>query len=159
MIATVSPRPTPRAASPPATFLTWSAYSPQVSETSSSFVRSATSSATAPAVIWNASQTVLASMAGGRSVLRSAVLLSKGAPLSFPEKEPNAALPDLEALTGQATDVVRQPEREQPDDEHEADDAGFLHQGVGDGLAPDQLHEGPEDVPAVEGQEREQVHD
>ena len=82
MIATVSPLPTPRAASPPATFLAWSAYSAHVSDTSSSFVRSATWSATASAVIWNASQTVLASMAGGRSVLRSTVLLSNGAPLS-----------------------------------------------------------------------------
>ena len=49
--ATVSPRPTPRPARPPAYSRTRAEYSPQVMETASPRVRSATSSARSAAVI------------------------------------------------------------------------------------------------------------
>jgi hypothetical protein len=60
MHASVSPRLSPSFARPPAIVRTLSAYSRQVSETSSPRVRIATSSGRFAAVIWNASQTVRA---------------------------------------------------------------------------------------------------
>ncbi len=65
MIATVSPRPMPRAASPAAIFSTRCAYSAHVIENSSPFVRMAGWSARSSAVSWKASAIVLASSARG----------------------------------------------------------------------------------------------
>src|SRR5436305_15185933 len=64
-----------------------------------------------------------------------------------------------EALAREHADVVRQPDREQHQDEREADHPGALHGAVGHRPAADLLHYRPEDVTAVERQEREQVHD
>ena len=65
MIATVSPRPIPSAASPPAIFSTCCAYSAHVIEYSSPFVRIAGWSAWSSAVSWKASAIVFASSARG----------------------------------------------------------------------------------------------
>ncbi len=56
--ATVSPRPMPSAASPPAIRRTRSAYSAQLISTPPPGVRSATASGRSAAVIWKASQSV-----------------------------------------------------------------------------------------------------
>lgn len=56
----------------------------------------------------------------------------------------------IEALAGQSADVVGEADGEEADDEHEADDAGALHDAEGDGPAADLLDRGPEDVAAVE---------
>ena len=64
--AIVAPRSSPRPASPAATRRTLSAYSRQLIENSSSFVRSAQRSGWASAVTWKASATVAAAIPGGR---------------------------------------------------------------------------------------------
>src|SRR3954468_3738516 len=65
MSATLSPRFTPRPASPAARSRTRSAYSRQVIDTAPPSVRSATSSAIAEALRWKASHSVAASRPGG----------------------------------------------------------------------------------------------
>src|SRR5215211_228630 len=65
----------------------------------------------------------------------------------------------LEALAREPVDVVRQAHQEDQDHQHEADHPGALHHAERHGLAPDLLHNRPEDVAAVEWEEREQVHD
>ena len=55
--------------------------------------------------------------------------------------------------------VRRGVDQEQPDHEHEPNYARPLHHGERYRSAPDLLHDGPEDVAAVEREEREQVDD
>src|SRR4051794_4929125 len=71
----------------------------------------------------------------------------------------SATLPDPEALAAQRVDVVREADREERQHEDEADQAGLLHDAERDRLAAQLLGDGPEDVTAVERQEREQVDD
>src|SRR6476469_2519604 len=66
-------------------------------------------------------------------------------------------LPHPEARATEPSDVVGQPDHEQHDHEHEPDRAGALHDAERDRPAADLLRHGPEDVAAVERQEREQV--
>src|SRR4051794_20293328 len=142
--ATVSPRRTPSRASPPARASTRSRSPLHVSETSSSFVRTATRSGWSSAVIRNASAIVRAPTA------RRAGVASVVSPMGL-------TLPDLEAVAGQSPGVVAEADQEQHDHEREADEAGTLHDAEGDRAAAHLLRHGPEDVAAVEGQEREQV--
>src|SRR3954452_18355515 len=152
--ATVSPLPTPSAARPAATDRTRSAYSLHVQENSSSFVRIATRSGWASAVSWNASHAVAASIPAGRSVALSAVFTSI----------PRGSLPlmgsaNIEAAVVEAVDVVREADREQDHHQQEPHHAGPLHDPEGDRAPTDLLHEAPEDVAAVQRQEREQIDD
>src|SRR3954452_7149815 len=144
--ATVSPRRTPSPARPPASASTRSRSSAQVSETASSFVRTATRSPWSSAVSRNASAIERASrerrVAGAVGV----------APAP-------ATLPDAEAPAREPPDVVREADEEERQHEREADEARPLHDAEGDGAAPDLLRECPEDVAAIERQEREQVDD
>src|SRR3954469_22822724 len=153
--ATVSPLPTPRAARPAATDRTRSAYSLHVQENSSSFVRIATRSGWASAVSWNASHAVAASIPAGRSVALSAVFTS--IPGEAYPSGPRPAI--LEPAVVEAVDVVREPDREQDHHQQEPHHAGPLHDAEGDRAPADLLHEAPEDVAAVQRQEREQVDD
>src|SRR5918999_593951 len=140
----VSPRPSPIPARPAATRSTLAAYSPQVMLTSSSLVLSATLSALSRAVVWNASATVAASRAVGRSVVAPST---------------TRRLPDLEAFVGQPVDVVREPDEEHEQHQHHPDESRPLHDAERDRFAADLLDDRPEDVAAVERQEREQVDD
>src|SRR6202008_2530917 len=142
---TVSPRPTPSAASPAATRSTRCAYSVQVQLTASPFVRSATVSPHSAAVIWKASQTVCASRAAGRSS-RAAVVLSIYALLRVAR---GRSLPDPEAFPLQSADVVREADGEDQDHEHEPDDARPLHHAQRHRLAAHFLDDGPEEGPPV----------
>src|SRR5215208_3979792 len=84
----------------------------------------------------------------------------RSSPPSHEKPTPNeAASTQLEAAVAQAVDVVRQADREQDQHQQESDGARPFHDAEWDSLASDLLHEAPEDVPAVEGQEREQVDD
>src|SRR5829696_6818856 len=148
MIATVSPRPTPSSCRPRASASTRSRSSDQVSETSSSLVRTATRSGWSSAVIRKASAMVAAPTARDPA--------AAGAVMGRPYLR---GLTDVEALAGQSPDVVRQADHGEPDDEREADEPGPLHGRERDRPAPHLLGQGPEDVPAVERQEREQVDD
>jgi hypothetical protein len=65
MSATVSPRSTPRPASPAARSRTRSAYSRQLIDVAPPLVRRATSSAISVALRWKASHSVAASRPGG----------------------------------------------------------------------------------------------
>src|SRR5215217_6039594 len=140
--ATVSPRPTPSRASPPASASTRSRSCDQVRLTSSSFVRTATRSGLSSTVSRNASVMVWAPTA------RRSFVSPMGRTLS-----------DREALSGQAPDVVRQPDNEQRDHQREADEPGALHDAERDRATAQLLGQRPEDVAAVERQEREQVDD
>src|SRR5436190_12034971 len=164
--ATVSPFSTPSAASPAASSRTRSAYSPQVQVKSSPLVRRAVRSGCASAVSWNASAIVLASSATGASVLRSAVVVVVVAvaivlfvPPPCRLQEPVTRLPDAKSLSLQASYVVGESHNEHQQDKHEPHYAGAFHDAYGHGAATDLLDNGPEDVPAVERQEREEVHD
>ena len=64
-----------------------------------------------------------------------------------------------EPFARQAIDVVRQPDHEQDDHEHEALDPGALHHAEGHRLPAHLLHDRPEDVAAVERKEGEEVDD
>src|SRR5438105_2558877 len=170
MIATVSPRRTPSCARPPATASTRPRSSPQVSETLSSALRTATTSRWLAAVRRNASATVCASTA--RSPTGVIVLLSIVPPLcralsSAPRKLSQCGLKagsrrnsaDVEAWAAERRDVVAEADHEQHHDQHEADHPGPLHHLERDPPTPDLLGHGPEHVPAVQRQEREQVDD
>src|SRR5215217_8504074 len=146
--AIVSPRRTPSACSPRANASTRSRSSAQVSETSSSLVRTATRSGWSSAVIRKASAMVAAPTARDPA--------AAGAVMGRPYLR---GLTDVEALAGQSPDVVRQADHGEPDDEREADEPGPLHGRERDRPAAHLLGQGPEDVPAVERQEREQVDD
>src|SRR3954452_10876533 len=141
--ATVSPRWTPSAARPPASASTRSRSSRHVSEISSSLVRTATRSGKSSAVMRKAS-----AMERARSARRetgAAVVAMR------------PTLPDAESLARESSDVVGQADREQHDYEREAHETGPLHDAEGDRPPAPLLGQGPEDVPAVERQEREQV--
>src|SRR5215218_49872 len=142
--ATVSPRLTPSSASPPASASTRSRSSPHVSATSSPFVRTATRSRKSSAVIRNASAIERACSAR-RETGAAVVAIAR------------PTLPDVEALAGQSSDVVREADEEEHDHEGEADESCPLHHAEGDRAPPHLLGQRPEDVPAVERQEREQV--
>src|SRR3954453_19058006 len=148
MIASVSPRPRPSATRPPASASTRSRRSPHVHRTPSSSVRTATSPARCFAVMRNASASVPASTARAGVVLLSTVSPPPSG-LGLRRRTP----PAPEAPAGQTVDVVRQTDREQRDDEHEADHAGLLHDPERDRAPADLLGHGPEDVPSVERQE------
>src|SRR3954454_5750843 len=135
--ATVSPCATPSPARPPATASTRSRKRAQVKDSASSCVRTAIRSGWVAAVSRKASATVAAAVA----------LLME------------ATLPDAESAVGESAEVVGQADHEQPDHEREADEAGALHDVERDRPPAHLLRQRPEDVPAVEGQEREQVDD
>src|SRR5436190_16929048 len=159
--ATASPRRTPPAASPPAIAWTQAAYSPQVQVNSSPRVRIAGRSGWAAAVAWNASHAVRPSSPAGRSVLLPTVLTSirlEAYPAAAYGKR-FASLSHVETLPGEPADVVRQANREQEHYEQESNRAGALHDPERNRATADLLHQAPEDVPAVQGQEREQVDD
>src|SRR4051794_33270400 len=141
MIAMHWPRSRPSLARPPATASLRSRSWPQVHETSSSFVRTATSSARLAAVMRNASLKVAASMAR-----RAAVGLSM-----------RGVLPHVEAFARQSPDVVGEADDEDEEHQGDADRAGALHDAERDRPAAQLLGDRPEDVPAVERQEREEV--
>src|SRR3954447_24969443 len=142
--ATVSPRRTPSLARPPASASTRSRSSDHVRETESSFVRTATSSGWSSTVSRNASAIERAPRE--RRVAGAVVVAT--AP---------ATLPDAEAAPREPPDVVREADEEEREDEREPDEACPLHDAEGDRPAADLLRERPEDVAAVERQEREQV--
>src|SRR4051794_20503725 len=144
--ATVSPRRTPSLARPPASASTRARSSAQVSETASSFVRTATRSPWASAVSRNASAIERAPRE--RRVAGAVVVATT------PQ-----TLPDAEAPAREPPDVVREADEEEREHEREADEARPLHDAEGDGTAADLLRQRPEDVAAVERQEREQVDD
>src|SRR6476619_5239852 len=141
MIATVSPRPIPSLASPPATSSTRRSSSDHVSETLSSAVRTATIPGWPAAVRRRASLTVGASTA--RPIAGEIVLLSMPSPLqpgfrdalganaisggrgSGYARRPRSA--QVYAGTGQRRDVVGEPDHEDHQDQHEPDHAGALH--------------------------------
>src|SRR5215213_99326 len=142
--ATVSPRRTPSPARPPASASTRSRSSPHVSETASSFVRTATRSPLSSAVSRNASAIERAPTE--RRVTEAVVVAT--AP---------AKLPDAEAVSREPPDVVREPDEEQREHEREPHEAGPLHDAEGHRAAADLLGQRPEDVAPVERQEREEV--
>src|SRR5215212_3403614 len=142
--ATASPRRTPSRASPPASASTRSRSSAHVRLISPSFVRTAVRSPWSSTVSRNAS--VIVRAPSDRRVGAAAVSSPMGANLA-----------DLEALARQPPDVVRQPDHEQPDDQCEADEPRPLHHAERDRPPAHLLGERPEDVPAVERQEREEV--
>src|SRR5215204_5211947 len=143
--ATVSPRLTPSLASPPASASTRSRSSPQVIETPSSLVRTATRSGKSSAVMRNASAIERACSARRET---GAV-----------EVAMRPTLPDAESLPGQSPEVVREADEEQHDHEREPHEAGPLHDAERDRAPAHLLGHRPEDVTAVERQEREQVDD
>src|SRR5436305_4377967 len=166
MIATVSPRPTPSCVRPPATASTRPRSSDHVSETLSWAVRTATTSGWLAAVRRNASATVCASTA--RAPTGAMVLLSivppLGRALSSAQRKTIAVLAkrgsaNAEAWAAERRDVVAQADHEQHHDQHKADHPGPLHHLERDPPTPDLLGHGPEHVPAVQRQEREQVDD
>src|SRR5437868_2133618 len=75
MIATVSPGPTPKAASPPSYRSAHAAYSRQVRRTASPGVRSATASPRSAAVRRNAAHSEASSSAAGRAAVAVAAAL------------------------------------------------------------------------------------
>src|SRR4051812_11525638 len=143
--ATVSPRRTPSAASPPASASTRSRSSPQVSEISSFLVRTATRSGKSSAVMRNASAIERACSA--RRETGAAVVAMR------------PTLPDVEPLAGEPADVVREADEGEHDHEREAHESRPLHDAERDRAPAHLLGQRPEDVPAVERQEREQVDD
>src|SRR3712207_6696396 len=144
--ATVSPRRTPSSCSPRASASTRSRSSDQVNETSSSFVRTATRSGWSSAVIRKASAIVAAPTA--REAAAGVAVPMAGTYL--------CGLTDVEAFAHQAPDVVRETDHEQHQDEREAHEARALHDLEGDRAPADLLRQRPEDVAAVQRQEREQ---
>src|SRR6185312_3854003 len=130
--ATVSPRPTPRPASPRASALTRVRSSPHVSETSSSSVRTATTCGCAAAVRRSASPSVAASTAAGVVASRETVLSSICALLDSSTRLAGQ-LDDIAAAVGrsaavlEAAQVVREADEEQHEHEREADGARALH--------------------------------
>src|SRR4051794_27651585 len=140
--AIVSPRRSPSPCRAPASASTCSRSSLHVHSVEPSSVRTATSSARSVEVSRNASARLVA------LTPRVGAAVSPAMPSSYSE-----------SLALQRVDVVRHPDGEDGDDEDEADDAGPLHHGERDGPPADLLGDRPEDVPAVERQEREEVHD
>ena len=160
MMATVSPGPTPSLASPPATASTRSSSSAQVSETESSGVRTATISGLFAAVRRSASVRVGASTARPAAAVRvplsilASMIVSSGRHERY-RRATRGPLMHRETLAGQGRDVVVQPDQEEHEDEDEPDNPGALHDREGDPPATDLLGQCPEDVAAVERQERE----
>src|SRR4051794_10333065 len=141
--AIVSPRRSPSPCRAPASASTCSRSSLHVHSVEPSSVRTATSSARSADVSRKASARLVAlTPRGGTAAVSPAM------PSSYSE-----------SLAAKRVDVVGQADHENRDDEHEADDARALHDGVGDRLAADLLGHRPEDVAAVERQEREHVDD
>src|SRR5215208_6098136 len=112
--ATASPRRTPSSCSPRASASTRSRSSLQVSETSSSLVRTATRSGWSSTVIRKASAIVAAPTAR-EAAAAVGVLMAR------------AYLADVEALAGEPPDVVRQADHGEPDHEREAHEPRTLH--------------------------------
>src|SRR4051794_1150720 len=154
MIAIVSPFWSPSAASPAAVLRTSSSYSLQVSSSDPSRVFSARRSGTRLAVNWKTPGAVpwsSASWCGDRSTCVA---------ISIPPFRDSLIPRSVNSCPArQPIDVVRQPQNEQPDYEHEADHPCPLHNGIGDRPPAHELDKRPEDVPAIERQEREQVDD
>src|SRR5919202_1704219 len=160
--AIVSPRLSPRPASPPASARTLSPYSAQVMLNSSPFVRSATRSACSSAVTWKAAHSVgsLSALNSTFSASRGWVVASIAPPLSVLGRIlPGTRSAHAEALPRQPPDVVRQADEEEAEHEREAEEARALHHAERHRAAPDLLDERPEDVAAVERQERVEVDD
>src|SRR3954453_16440137 len=121
----------------------------------------ATRSGASAAVTWNAAHIVGSWSALNEIRSRSVVVVAistspRVAASPVGEHSPRSAV--LEAAVLQDVYVVRQADYEEHDHEHEAHHSGALHHRERHRLAPDLLHDRPEDVPAVEWQEREQVH-
>src|SRR5262245_14189071 len=68
-------------------------------------------------------------------------------------------LPDVEPRARQPVDVVRQADDEQKEDEQEPDGACPLHDAERDPASAHLLDQAPEDMPPVQGEEREEVDD
>src|SRR2546429_468432 len=66
-------------------------------------------------------------------------------------------LPHVEALAGQSPDVVGEPDDEDEQHQRDPDCARALHDAEGDPPAAQLLGDRPEDVAAVQRQEREEV--
>src|SRR3954451_11536898 len=141
--AIVSPRRRPRPCSAPASASAFSRSSAHVYSVEPSSARTAPSSARSPEVSRNASARLVA-----LTPRVGTAAVSPAMPSSYSE-----------SLALQRVDVVRQADQEDRNDEHEAHDARALHDREGDRPPADLLGDGPEDVAAVERQEREQVHD
>src|SRR5687767_1084083 len=121
----VSPLRRPRRCSPAASVSTRSRRSVHVQRVLSSAVRTATSSGYVLAVRRNASAMVEAC---------TSVTGAAAAELSM-----RATLPDVEALAGQSSEVVGEPDDEQDHDEEEPHDGRALHDPERDGPAADLL--------------------
>src|SRR4051794_38785265 len=116
--ATVSPRPTPSSCSPRASASTRSRSAAHVSDTSSSFVRTATRSGWSSAVIRKASAMVAAPTARDDASAADAVAMAGTY---------RARLTHVEALAGEASYVVREADHEQCHHQREADEPRALH--------------------------------
>src|SRR3954453_5385095 len=147
-MARVSPAPRPSSARPPAMASTRSRAWAQVRLTLSSLVRKATRSPWAATVRRKASAMDVASTAA-----RVAVELSMPRTLTQ-TSEPSAG---DEVAVGEVADVVGQADGEHQQDQGEAHGAGPLEHRERDRAAADLLGQRPEDVPAVQRQEGEQV--
>src|SRR5690349_128487 len=152
---TVSPRFRPSLARPEAIFSTRSAYSPHVIETSSPAVRIATLSARSAAVTWKAAQ-IVSSLSALNSTRSRVSIVAIRPPRKLPRRR---GLSHGEAVSGEPADVIRQADHEDQGDEHEADDARALHRLERNGPPADPFDDRPEDVAAVEREEREEVDD
>src|ERR1035437_9308079 len=170
--ATVSPCPTPSLARPPAAACTRSSSSDQVSETLPPGVRTATISGWAAAVRHSASVSVEASTAlPGTAVivvlsmysswprfpLAAEAIAAAALAHGFLTLMPPSALADVEPLAAERRKVVAEPDHEQQQDQHEADDAGALHDREGNPPAAHLLGQRPEHMAPVERQKREQI--
>src|SRR3954452_25437949 len=156
----VSPRLSPSPASPAAIRSTRSAYSRQLIFTSSPLVRIATRSGTSAAVTWKAPHIVGSWSALYVTRSRSVVVVAISPSPLFRAATGslNVLLRRSEPLAVQHADVIREPDHEQQDHEREAHYPRPLHRLQRHRAAAHLLHDRPEDVAAVERQEREQVH-
>src|SRR6266480_2418901 len=163
--AIVWPWPSPSPASPAASARTLSEYSPQVMVNSSPLVRSATRSGCSSAVTWKAPQSVdsLSALYSTRSC--SVVVASITPPVlglspgGYCPEQGERELAGLEAVAGEPADVVREPDEEEAQHQGEPDQARPLHDAERNRPAAHLLDYCPEDVAAVEREEREQVDD
>src|SRR5215217_1450878 len=122
----VSPRLRPRPARPAASFWTFSLYSAQVIDSSSSFRRIATRSGNSRAVTWKAPQIVdslsaFTSKSSRAPVSAVAILDSSDSSSPGALARPRDELSHGEAVATQPADVIRQADHEDDQHEHESD--------------------------------------
>src|SRR3954454_1788188 len=150
--ATMSPVDTPCSRSPSAKRSTCSPYSVHVISRSPPRVRSAIRSPASRTVRVNACATV--------GALKFCLVGSVSTGLRCMHRQPIAwsvRLSGVEAVAGEPAEIVRKADRRQEYDQHEPDHSGLLHHAEWNRPAAHLLDQAPEDVPAVERQEREQV--